>query len=46
MMGNFNGKKEKWTNKVTDKQFVADFFIHITTCHIRFFYKISKSYVK
>ena len=26
MMGKFNGKKEKWTNKGTDKQYVADIF--------------------
>ena len=25
--------KEKWTNKRTDKQYVAEFFIHSTTCH-------------
>ena len=24
MMKHFIGKKEKWTNKVTDKQYVAD----------------------
>ena len=23
------GKKEKWTNKTTDKQYVAEFIIHI-----------------
>ena len=46
MMGKFNGKKEKWTNKGTDKQYVAEFLIHITTCHTRCLYKISKSYVK
>ena len=27
MMGKFNGKKEKWTNKGTNTQYVADFFI-------------------
>ena len=27
-------KKEKWINKGTDKQYVAKFFIHSTTCHI------------
>ena len=28
------GKKEKWRKKGTDKQYVADFFINSTTCHI------------
>ena len=27
------GKKEKRTNKGTDKPYVADSFIHSTTCH-------------
>ena len=27
------GKKEKWTNKGTDKRYVADSLIHSTTCH-------------
>ena len=27
------GKKEKRTNKGTDKPYVADYFIHSTTCH-------------
>ena len=26
-------RKKKWTNKVTDKPYVADSFIHSTTCH-------------
>ena len=26
--------KEKWINKVTDKQYVAEYFIHSTTSHI------------
>ena len=26
--------KEKWTNKGTGKPYVAEFFIHSTTCHI------------
>ena len=30
MMENFIGKKEKWTNKGTDKQYVADSLIHNT----------------
>ena len=28
------GKGEKSTNKGTDKQYVAEFSIHSTTCHI------------
>ena len=28
-----NGKKEKWINKGTDKQYVAGSFIHSTTYH-------------
>ena len=28
------GKEEKWTNKGTDKQYEAEFFIPSTTCHI------------
>ena len=28
------GKREKSTNKGTDKQYVAEFSIHSTTCHI------------
>ena len=28
------GKREKSTNKGTDKQYVAEFSIHCTTCHI------------
>ena len=27
-METFIGKKEKWTNKETDKQYVADFFYY------------------
>ena len=42
-MGKFNEKKEKWTNKGTDKQYVADFLIHITNCHTRCLYKFLKS---
>ena len=30
----FNLKEGKWTNKGTDKQYVAKFSIHSTTCHI------------
>ena len=26
-------KKEKWTNKGTDKQYVADPLLHCITCH-------------
>ena len=28
-----NGEKEKWTNQGTDKQYVAEFFKHSSTCH-------------
>ena len=37
------GKKEKRTNKGTDKQYVADSLIHDTTNHTRCLYQISKS---
>ena len=30
---NFVREKEKWTNKGTDKPYVADSLIHSTTCH-------------
>ena len=33
MMENFIGKKEKCTNKGSDKQYVADSSLHGTTCH-------------
>ena len=33
MMETFIGKEEKWINKGTDKQYVADSFIHSKTCH-------------
>ena len=33
MMEKFIGKKEKWTNKRTDKPYVANSLIHSTTCH-------------
>ena len=36
------GKKEKWTNKGTVKHYVAEFFIHSTTCRIGCLYRISK----
>ena len=26
-------RKKNWTNKRTDKQYVADYFIHSKTCH-------------
>ena len=32
MMENFIGKKEKCTNKGTDKQYVADSLLQSTTC--------------
>ena len=40
---NFVREKEKWTNKGTDMQYVADSLIHSTTCHYQAFYQISKS---
>ena len=33
MMEKINGKKEKWTDKGTDKPYVADSLIQGTTCH-------------
>ena len=39
----FVREKEKWTNKGTDKQYVADSPIHSTTCHNQALYKISRS---
>ena len=33
MMEKFVRKKEKWINQGTDKPYVADSFIHSTTCH-------------
>ena len=30
----FVREKEKWTNKVTNKQYVADSLLHSTTCHL------------
>ena len=38
---NFVREKEKWTNKGTDKQYVADSLLHSTTCHYQALYKIS-----
>ena len=38
MMENFIGKKEKWTNKGTDKQYVADSLLH--SSHIQSLYQI------
>ena len=40
---NFVREKEKWTNKGTDKQYVADSLLHSTTCHYQAFYQISRS---
>ena len=34
------GKKEKKTNKGTDKQYVADSLLHSTTCHTKALYQI------
>ena len=31
-----NWNEKKWTNKGTDKQYVADFFIHSTTSYLMF----------
>ena len=39
---NFVREKEKWTNKGTDKQYVADSLIHSTTVHYKALYQISK----
>ena len=36
------GKKDKRTNKGTDKPYVADSFIHSTTCHTRCLYHFFK----
>ena len=33
MMEKFIGMKEKWTNKGTDKPYMADSIIHSTTSH-------------
>ena len=30
MIKHFIGKKEKWTNKGTDKQYVVDYLLHDT----------------
>ena len=40
MMKHFIGKKEKWTNKGTDKQYVADYLLHNTTCYTQPLYPI------
>ena len=40
---NFVREKEKWTNKRTDKQYVADSLLHSTTCHYQALYQISRS---
>ena len=37
---NFVREKEKWTNKGTDKQYVADSLLHSTTCHYQALYQI------
>ena len=39
-------EKEKWTNKGTGNQYLADSYLHSTTCHHQALYQISKSYVK
>ena len=40
---NFIIEKEKWTNKETDKQYVADSLLHSTTCHYQALYQNSRS---
>ena len=40
MMQNLTGKKEKWKNKGTDKQYVADSLFRSTTCHSQTFVPI------
>ena len=37
------GEKEKWTNKGTDKQYVAVLLLHNTTNHYQALYQISES---
>ena len=37
------GVKEKWTNKGTDKQYVAVLLLHNTTHHYQALYQISES---
>ena len=37
------GEKEKWTNKGTDKQYVAVCLLHNTTHHSQALYQISES---
>ena len=39
MMKNLIGKKEKWTNEGTDKQYVADSLLRGTTCHTQSLYQ-------
>ena len=39
----FVREKEKWANKGTDKQYVADSLLHSTTCHYQALYQISRS---
>ena len=39
---NFVREKEKWTSKGTDKKYVADSFLHSTTCHYQALYQISR----
>ena len=40
IMKHFIGKKEKWTNKGTYKQYVADYLLYDTTCHTQPLYLI------
>ena len=43
---NVPGEKEKWTNKGTDKKYVAVILWHNTTHRYQALYKISESYLK
>ena len=36
-------EKEKWRNKETDKQYLADFLLHCTICHTHRMYHKSSS---
>ena len=40
---NFHWKKENWTNKRTDKQYVVVILLHNTTHHYQALYQISES---
>ena len=40
---NFHWREKKWTNKGTDKQYVAVLLLHNTTHHYQALYQISES---